>query len=226
LRTRLPTIRLCILASLFLTSLFLTSLSSAQEIWIQYRPEARDLLGNPIDTIGFNEDFWLYMLVTDRREDPSGVFAAFVDVTYDDEWVASVGQIDHLKTFDVFKRGSAAAGFFDEVGGLDDGLVPTGGGEFELFRVLMHSKMVAGDLTFATDPAEDQILHASLLYDYDELVPSARVEFLTTGVTVVPEPASFWVLVWGLSLSTRKACHALRGRKRGAKRSLSDSHLA
>ena len=117
---------------------------------VRFRMEATDLAGTPITTTLPGNDFYLAVWVSDARAVTSsaGVYAAFLDVAYDDELLTVAASSSNPLGFDIefgekYQNGRAGkaevAGLIDEVGAFQLGLSPLGAGEFLLFRVRFNT---------------------------------------------------------------------------------------
>lgn len=147
------------------------------------RLEAADESGNPLAEVHVGESFFLQAYVADERPDPQGVFAAYLDILYRQEYVESAGPAVFSDTYASGHSGSTETpGLLDHVGGMD-GLSPLGPGEFLFFSSPFRAT-APGRATFSLDEAES----VGLLYGIDPFVPTAAT---SAEILVIPEPASF-----------------------------------
>jgi VCBS repeat-containing protein len=141
-----------------------------------------NLSGNAITSVLPGDEFELRAFVQDVRPDPQGVFAPFMDVTYDANLasVSAGAEIVHSSTYGTVPVGDTSVpGLIDEVGGLD-GFSPLGADEFEVFRIRMQADAMAGPgnvIQFQTDPADDRVQHSILVFLDDDPVPDEQIVF-------------------------------------------------
>lgn len=174
----------CILVTLTLFGLSIGE-TSAQRA--QYRPETTDMNGNPITSIEPGGSFQFQMFVQDVRSEPQGVFAAYVNVVFDESLFATTGAIEHSNQYSAGDEGTLLPGRMDGVGGVD-GIAPLGGDEFLLFSVPMVALDSVGTGIFETNEPEDQVFLATLLFGDSEETNVSDIAFRSTSLTVVPEP--------------------------------------
>lgn len=176
---------------------------------VTFRLEATDLAGEPIDSITVGEEFILQTYtqqVGGFAGDPEdgGVFAGYLDITYDSDLAAVTGEINHATLMSNGKSGDLSAGFMDNIGGFgssEDPLaipVPPGPGESPLFSVPMQATAV-GNLTFTGSESLEYPVYDVLVYGLDVPVPARDIDFgsadvridfgsLSLSVQPVPEP--------------------------------------
>lgn len=152
--------------------------------------ELTDSSGNPITRLGVGDDFMLQGKLQDLRDiGPTGVFAAFMDITYPGDLATVTGPIVYGPEYPNGQSGDTSEpGFIDEVGAFD-GLARTGDGVALLFSIPMQATG-EGDLVFNASPADILPAHNVLLFDEDDPVPFDKIEYGTTMVTVSSEPTS------------------------------------
>jgi hypothetical protein len=127
----------------------------------RFRVETTDLQGTPLTTVSAGESFQLRVYTEDLRDEPTGVFSPYLDVTYDDSLVTVVGDIEFGPSigFPTAEPGTLnTPGVVDEVGAIV-GLEATGGGELLVFSLQFVAGSQAGSVTFAGDPADVPTLH-------------------------------------------------------------------
>jgi len=155
------------------------------------RLEATDLGGNPITTALVGESFLLRAFVKDPNATAStgGVFAAYLDVTYESTLATVDGSLSFGANFPNVRLGNTAtAGLVDEVGATIGGS-PLGSGEFLLFS-LPFIASAEGTVTFAADPADVQPQGKILLSGGSAAgVPPADVSYgsVSLDIVLVPE---------------------------------------
>jgi VCBS repeat-containing protein len=156
---------------------------------VQIRLEVTDLENNPITTVGVGEDFIVRGFVTDLtgRAD-GGVFAAYLDVNYDQGLVAVDGPISYGDDYPNDHSGNTdTAGVINEVGAFD-GFDPLGTAERLLFSIPMTST-APGAVTFDADPADVLPRHDVLVFGIPEgetspTVPSDKIMYVDATLTV------------------------------------------
>ncbi|MFV2069608.1 MAG: Ig-like domain-containing protein, partial [Pirellulales bacterium] len=144
-----------------------------------------DLAGTPVTSVAPGADFVLVGSVQDVRLDPEGVFAAYLDVTFDASLASINGPIEHGADYPNAPSGDlSVAGLIDEVGGADGLGFPagTGGDVRELFSITMTATQ-SGDVTFDPDAADD-LSHAVLVFGENVAVPLSQVEFVPTTLSI------------------------------------------
>jgi Tol biopolymer transport system component len=151
---------------------------------IQVRLETTHTDGTPLSSVLVGQTFLLRVLVQDISSDPQGVFAAYLDVTYDTEAIIVTGPLQFGPTFMNAHAGTAAAGLIDEAGGTDD-FAPHDGGEFLLYS-MPFTAMAVGTARFAADPADALPEHAVLLFGQAAPLPVEAMRFLDTSLDVWP----------------------------------------
>jgi hypothetical protein len=136
---------------------------------VQIRIAATDASGNPISNINVGEEYYIRAFVQDLREDQnpaysSGIFAAYLNITYNKDLTEDKGTIGHVSPYDGFgQAGNLKEGSIEHAGGVD-GLSPVGPSEFEFFNVLMTA-IAPGKVIFSGS-APDTIDHHILLFGY------------------------------------------------------------
>lgn len=152
---------------------------------VEFSLVTTDTDGNVISQIETGQTFQLRGFVQDiRPTNPTGVFSAYLDVTYPAGAITPVGDFDYPGEYDSGKAGSSSiAGLLDEVGAVD-GLSPLGGDLFELFRHNFTAGAVPATIDFATNSAEDTVQHPVLLYGDNANLPSSQIIFGTTSIEV------------------------------------------
>lgn len=156
---------------------------------VRIRLAATNANGDQLSQIGVGESFQLRAFVQDlTARDKGGVFAGYLDVTYDAGLAEVTGLIQHGSAYGNAPSGSTAtAGLIDEAGSID-GLTPLGPTERLLFTVPMRSK-TAGQLTFTPDPADVSPLHDVLVFgvpvgETSSIVAPDRIDFISTSLQV------------------------------------------
>lgn len=139
--------------------------------------------GTPIDSLAPGQEFVLHVLAQDRSALPLGVFAAYLDVTWDAALAEVTGAIHYSSSFSNGQSGNASTpGLLDEAGSFA-GLNELGAGPYEVFSVPMRAT-AAGALEFSANPADASPLHDVHVYGVDDPVPAADIHFGSVAVTV------------------------------------------
>ena len=205
----------CAIAVLLLSS------HSAWSQTVEFRLEATDLGGAPLGTVSVGDEFLLSVYtqhVSDfffdgsPSNDPAdaGLFAPFLDISYDGGVASTIGPIDHAQRFSTAASGVLSAGLINNVGGLatDPVSVPTPPGAIEelVFSLPLRADAV-GTLDFVGSAANDGSFFDVLVFGRNTAVDPTDVDFGMTSLTVVPEPGGFACITlgaMGVLLSLRK----------------------
>ncbi|MFO0868679.1 MAG: tandem-95 repeat protein [Pirellulales bacterium] len=160
------------------------ALTVAQAAQVKLRLAVTDTNGNPLTSLAVGQAFQLRGFAQDLRTNPQGVYAAFLDVTFDPTMASVTGAIDHGTTYTVAKAGDATTpGLIDEVGGSSASFSGAGGDEVLLFTVPM-SALKGGALTFGGNAADLGVAHEVLVFGSNSPVNTSLVEFGTTSINV------------------------------------------
>jgi len=156
---------------------------------VRIRLQASDLDGNPIDHISVGEDFLLQAFVKDLRADVKGVFAGYLDITYDESLVSMVGHdINDIAFGDFYQNGRSGSfgdGLIDDVGAFG-GMTLVGSAEHLLFAVCARADR-PGEVEFTGDPAERYEGANVLVFGRNHPVPWSSVEFVPATVVINDE---------------------------------------
>ena len=133
---------------------------------VHFRIATTDASGNPISNINVGEEYYIRGFVQDLRDDLAdsnrGVFAAYLDITYNKDLTEDKGTINHLSPYANGESGNLKEGSIEGVGGYD-GLLPVGPSEFEFFNVLMTATS-PGKAIFTGSPSGLLPGHEILIY--------------------------------------------------------------
>jgi len=146
--------------------------------------------GTLVGSLATGDDFVLHVFTQDERPIPHGVFAAFLDVTWDSAQAVATGPIQYSSTYGNVRGAQVASpGLIDEAGGVA-GLAELGGGLFEVFSIPMRVTAAGpGPLSFFTNPADNLPAHDVLAYGFNQPVPEANVVYGNTTVAIAaPSP--------------------------------------
>lgn len=146
--------------------------AKADDDLVRYKLEAQTVAGKPIapnSSISAGQEFVLIVKAIDLRADPSGIFAAHVNIFYDANLVEQLGGFDRTQTdFPNATRGmfftnSDNMGFVENLGGLG-GISFSNKAEHEIARMRFRAISKTGHIRFQCDQTEDQLLKPTLLY--------------------------------------------------------------
>ncbi len=157
----------------------------ATDALVGFRIELTDRSFNPISSIDVGGEFELRVFVADISADPRGVFAAYLDVLYDQQLVVADGPLSWGPSYPNSHVGSLASpGIIDEAGAFG-GFSELGGAEY-LFLSLPMKAIFAGDALFQTDAADNLPTNELLRYGDDFEVEPDEVVYGSTVLTVNP----------------------------------------
>ncbi|MCA9196217.1 MAG: S8 family serine peptidase [Planctomycetales bacterium] len=143
---------------------------------VQYVLEVTDGAGQRLTHVQPSDNFTLNVYVQDIRSNPRGLFAAYVDVTYDSQLAVATGPLQHAALFGNVVSGSTNGnGVLDEVGGTN-GVQPQGSELTRLVSIPMRATS-AGMLRFGTNAADDLPTHQTLVFGSNSPVDSANIAF-------------------------------------------------
>ena len=157
---------------------------------VRVRLEVADADGNVVDSVTVGDEFELRAFVQDIRdeEEPTGVFGAYFDLTYD-ETLVSLESADDITFGENYPNGKNAniqvAGLIDEVGAFTSG-AELGGDEQLMISVRMTANS-EGTVTFGTDAADDLPAREVLFFGFDDAVDAADIDFGSVELTIQPE---------------------------------------
>ncbi len=175
------------------------------------------MIGTPVDSVTVGEEFLLKTYVRhvggfDSAAN-SGVFAGYLDISYDASLASVAGSIAHGPMYANVPSGDLAVpGLMDNIGGVSSsgpdgyGLEPIGADEQFVFSVPMLTE-APGQLSLVGSETSSYPLHDVLVYGLNEPVSArdidfgavnARIDFGAVTLTVVPEPQSVAMLLLGL----------------------------
>ncbi len=159
---------------------------------VRLRLATTNLDGTPISTVSSGQEFLLKVFVQDIRPVAKGVFAAYLDVTYQANMVSIADTtIVYSDPYENGKTGNlGVAGVIDDAGAFA-GFTQTGAAEKPLLAVRMRAD-AAGQVQFAGNPA-DNTGNQILVYDNDTPIAWDAVTIqpaaltVTAGVTAVDD---------------------------------------
>ena len=152
-------------------------------ITTRFRFVVTDDGGSTIHTVNVGDTFYLEVLVQDMRSTPTGLFAAYLDVTFDANR-AWPGPVEFGPTYPNSVSGILdTAGLIDEAGATD-GIRPLGGDEYLLFRVSFTATR-PGVIQFEGAPADILPEHLVLRFGTEIPVPVSEIDYGSAELTVV-----------------------------------------
>ena len=136
---------------------------------------AVDLDGTVLTKLTVNHPFDLQIIAEDLRDDPQGIFAAYMDVLFPADLVEASGKFQSNSPF-IGAKGTIGDGILDEVGAFSSSLKPLGGGD-ALIGSFRFTPTQAGLIEFKTDPADDLPFGDVLVYGLNVEVGSGEVSY-------------------------------------------------
>ena len=142
---------------------------------------------NPITEISSGEEFLVLAYVQDIRTPAEGVFAAYVDVRYDQSLVTSLAtSISDITFGDTYQNGKSGffttPGLLDEVGAFANIFSPIGGDKYLLFAAPFRADQ-EGEMTFTPEPATDMGREV-LVFGESTPVAENAITFVSATLTV------------------------------------------
>jgi VCBS repeat-containing protein len=150
---------------------------------VELKLEVASTDGTPISTVEEGEEFVVNVYVTDLRETPEGVFAAYFDLLYDSSLVAVNGAIQYDGTFPNGRTGDTTTeGIVDELGAFTSSSL--GEGEFLLLSVPFIALESGSTTVFVADPADNFPSSETLLFGSDSAVPVNAIDYVNASVAI------------------------------------------
>ncbi|MFO0902620.1 MAG: tandem-95 repeat protein [Pirellulales bacterium] len=160
------------------------SVTVAAAAQVRLRLAVTDANGNPLTSLAIGQAFQLRGFAQDLRSNAQGVYAAYLDVTYDSTMASVTGAVGHGSTFTVAATGSTTtAGLIDEVGGASASFTGAGENEVLLFTVPMTASK-SGTLSFASNEADLGTAHEVLVFGSNTPVATSTINYGTVSVQV------------------------------------------
>ncbi len=159
---------------------------------VRLRLDTTDINGTPLSTISSGSEFLLSVYARDTRPNAKGVFAAYVDVTYNPALVsvADPNLVYSLPYENGKSGGLTQPGLIDEAGAFA-GFTQTGASEKLVLSVRMKADQT-GQVQFVGDPA-DNTGHQILVFgsdtaiSWDAVTISPKSLNITAGITAVDD---------------------------------------
>jgi hypothetical protein len=167
------------------------ALAALMEIKVQ----ATDLTGNPITEVEVGDEFLLTATVQDLRPEPTGVFAAYADITYDPTKVAVAagGEVTPGPLYPNGVEGDLSTpGVINDAGAFFNctEFPCFGDGDEELLFSIPFVATAAGTVTFDVEPPNDPTpVHDSLLFGINGAIAVEDIDFIDSTLEVTaPTP--------------------------------------
>ncbi len=147
------------------------------------RLSVTDSAGNDINEVTIGRPFQLRGYTQDLRDNPLGVFSAYLDVLIENFELIELSNLTFGSDYGNARDGELQGGLIDEVGATD-GETPLGGMERLLFTVDVVP-LAPGVVSFIGEPADIIPLHAVTLFGVDENLPTTLVSYGSDMVTII-----------------------------------------
>ena len=150
---------------------------------MRMRLQTSTLAGEALTEVAVGDQFLLQVFVQDLRgHDPSGVYAAFLDIPFTGGFVEPVGGISYGIGFPNGHAGTLDNSGLDE-GGAFGPNSPLGSNELELLSLELRA-VLAGDAVFIADPADVSPVSDNLFFDPPGRVDPLVVDYGTAALTI------------------------------------------
>jgi len=151
---------------------------------VHTRMDVTNASGTVIDNANIGEDVFLNIYVQDQRPVPRGVFAAYFDALYDENYVSLNGSVAFGDQYlNGQNSNTETAGLIDEVGAFSD--IPELGASERLLARIPLTATAAGTAQFSLDAADILPLHESLVYGESAVpVGADQTVFGQTALTI------------------------------------------
>ncbi|MHB0957288.1 MAG: Ig-like domain-containing protein [Pirellulaceae bacterium] len=160
------------------------SVQVTSDALMAFRLDVTDAGGTHLTSVDVGTDFLLKVFVQDLRLDAQGVFAAFLDVLYNQQLVTTNGAISFGSQFpNQPLQDLTTPGLINETGAVA-GFTPLGSSEYLLFSVPMRA-IHTGMAQFTADPA-DNPSNEALLFGGTAGLPLDDINFGSVTLTVNP----------------------------------------
>ena len=184
---------------------------------VQFRLETTDMDGTPVDTIDVGDEFLLKTYTQHVggyvSEENSGVFAAYLDISYDGSLISVNGETIHGELYSNGKSGDlSSTGLLNNIGGISTspgiapGATPIGLEEVHVFTLPMTADAM-GEVSFVGSESLSYPHHDVLVYGLNEPVSARdiefgaadlRIDFGSATLNVVPEPSAGLLMLMGI----------------------------
>ena len=151
---------------------------------VQFRLETTDLAGTPVTSVQLGQQFQLHVYVADVRPVPTGVFAGYLDVSYDPQLVSLASGPHFTQVYpNVLSGDTSTPGLIDEVGGAAGSISPLGAAEQLLFHVTLTAT-AAGSSTLRAGAADQHPVNDLVVYGQDTAIPTERIDYGMTTIQI------------------------------------------
>ncbi|MCO6459161.1 MAG: beta-propeller domain-containing protein, partial [Pirellulaceae bacterium] len=150
---------------------------------VEFQLEVTDPAGNPVSEVAVGDPLVLNVYVQDVGSLGRGVFAAFLDVSFDADLATAAGPIEYGDAYRDFRTGNVLDGLLDEVGAIS-GLRPLEDGTYLLYQVTLMAER-PGQLVLQAEAANDLPSHDVLVYGFDDVIPEDWIEYGHAVVSIV-----------------------------------------
>ena len=150
---------------------------------VQFDLEITDFDGSPLTTLAPGQEFLLRVTTQDIRSNPHGVFAAYLDITWDSALAVAAGPVKYSQTYSSAREGLLNPGFLDDVGAVA-GISELDGGPFEVFVIPLRATG-PGSLTFSSD-APDMLPQRNVLVYQGQSsgIPAGEISFDSVSIEI------------------------------------------
>ena len=147
--------------------------------------EATDMQGNRIESVAVGEDFTVNIYTQDASEDAKGVFAAFIDMSFDPGLATVVGPLQHASGFQLMERGEIAApGEIDNFGGVDSPPFEKMGTQRVLVGSVTLRATGEGEMQIKSAEAGEYPFHYILLHGKNQAINPQSIVFGSVTIRV------------------------------------------
>ncbi len=161
------------------------SVQVSSDALMAVRLDVTNASGTHLSSVDVGTDFQLKVIVQDLRANAEGVFAAFLDVIYNQQLVAINGPITYGTEYRTQPlQDLSTPGLINETGAVA-GITPLGGSEFLLFSVPLRA-IRAGEAQFTADPPDNLPSNEPLLFGLNQGLALDDVNFGSVSLTVNP----------------------------------------
>ncbi len=138
--------------------------------------------GSPATSLQPGDDVVLHVLTQDKTPFARGVFAAYLDITWDSRLATITGPLKYGVNYQSGRSGDATVpGLLDEAGGFAQNWLD--GQVYEVFSVPMRAA-AAGNLVFRSDPADQSPIHDVLVSGFNSAVSDSDISFGSASIVI------------------------------------------
>jgi hypothetical protein len=152
---------------------------------VEFELRTVDATGKPINSALVGVEFFVDVYVKDLRTNPTGVYSAYTDLSYDAASLTLTSGPTFLGDFTTLTSGDTSnVGFADEVGAVGPSDPPTVPGDWQLVYRVGLTASAAGDAWFESQEADGVPDHAVSTYDDSGAVPGRLIEYGTGTISI------------------------------------------